>query len=187
MSQFEYITVLTSFVVAVGVSQLLSGWGRLYLNRSTESPYPLQVTASVLLLVALLQSIWGYWGFREVDWDFGRFIIVLAPLLPLVGATYLIIPPAGSAASDSASPREHYFSVHRVIFALLAVWVVLGTIAELALVEPALHLGQVVRLVAVILLLGLGLTSQPRLHWVGLGVLATLQLLFVRLVTPALG
>ena len=57
LSQFEYITVLTSFVVAVGVSQLLSGWGRLYLTRSTDPPYPLQVTASTLLLVALLQSI----------------------------------------------------------------------------------------------------------------------------------
>ncbi len=83
MSQFEYITVLTSFVVAVGVSQLLSGGGRLYLNRRTAPPYPHQLAASVLLLVALLQSIWGYWAFRDVSWDFGRFLVVLAPLLPL--------------------------------------------------------------------------------------------------------
>jgi hypothetical protein len=106
LSQFEYITVLTSFVVAVGVSQLLSGWGRLYLNRSTASPYPLQVTASALLLVALLQSICGYWGFRNIDWDFRRFIIVFAPLLPLVGVTYLIIPPAGVASMRFKEPAR---------------------------------------------------------------------------------
>jgi hypothetical protein len=186
LSQFEYITVLTSFVVAVGVSQLISGWGRLYLNRHTAAPYPLQVMASVLLLVALLQSIWGYWGFRNVDWDFGRFIAVLSPLLPLVGATYLVIPPEGGTPSASKSPREHYFAVHRVIFSLLAAWVALGTAAELALVEPALHLGQMVRVVAVILLLALGLTVRPALHWAGLAVLVTLQLLFVGIVTPTL-
>ncbi len=186
MSQFEYITVLTSFVVAVGVSQLLSGWGRLYLNRRTAPPYRLQVAASVLLLVALLQSIWGYWAFRAVSWDFGRFLVVLAPLLPLVGATYLIVPPVGDTPGGSPSPQEHYFAVHRVLFSLLAAWVALGTVTELVLVEPALHPGQLVRLVAVALLLALGLTARPALHWAGLAVLATLQILFVRLVTPSL-
>lgn len=186
MSQFEYITVLTSFVVAVGVSQLLSGWGRLYLLRSTAPPYPLQVTASVLLLIALLQSIWGYWGFRQVSWDFGRFLIVLAPLLPLVGATYLVLPPATDASSASPAPRDHYFAVHRVIFSLLAAWVALGTLAEFVLVETSLHLGQAVRLVAVALLFTLGLTARPALHWVGLAILVTLQLLFIRIVTPIL-
>ena len=186
MSQFEYITVLTSFVVAVGVSQLLSGWGRLYLNRNTARPYPLQIMASVLLLVALLQSIWGYWGFRNVTWDFGRFIVVLTPLLPLVGAAYLVIPPASGTVSDSTSPRDHYFAVHRVIFSLLAMWVALGSVAELVLVEPTPHLGHAVRLIGVIVLLGLGLTARPAFHWAGLAVLATLQLLFVRIVTPAL-
>ena len=101
MSQFEYITVLTSFVVAVGVSQLISGWGRLYLNRATAPPYPLQIVASALLLIGLLQSLWGYWGFRDVSWDFGRFLVVLAPLLPLVGGGLMVT--SGIASVDDVA------------------------------------------------------------------------------------
>ena len=187
MSQFEYITVLTSLVVAVGVSQLLSGWGRLYVGRKTAPPYALQVAASALLLLALVQSIWGYWGFRNVSWDFGRFLIVLAPLLPLVGATYIVLPRTEGASAPSQSPRDHYFEVHRAIFLLLAAWIALGTIAELALVEPELHLGQAVRFVGVVLLIALGFTTRPELHWSGLLVLAALQIAFVRIVTPILG
>jgi hypothetical protein len=186
LSQFEYITVLTSFVVAVGVSQLLSGWGRLYLGRKTNAPYALQVTASGLLLLALLQSIWGYWGFREVSWDFGRFLIVLAPLLPLVGAAYIVLPPAIGTSSASPSPRDHYYEVHRAIFILLAAWIALGTIAEFTLVEPRLHLGQGLRFAGVVLLVVLGFTTRPVLHWWGLAVIAVFQLLFVRIVTPIL-
>jgi len=184
LSQFEYITVLTSFVVAFGVSQLLAGWGRLYLNRANAPPYPLQLAASVLLLIALLQSLWGYWNFRDVEWDFGRFLVVLAPLLPLVGAAYLILP--SGAPGTSSNPREHYLAVHRVIFGLLAVWVLLGTVTEFVLVEAQLHEGQVFRLVAVALLFALGMTSRPALHWVGLVGLGSLQALFVLFVTPTL-
>lgn len=187
MSQFEYITVLTSFVVAVGVAQLLSGWGRLYVGRKTAPPYALQVAASALLLVALLQSIWGYWGFRDVSWDFGRFLIVLAPLLPLVGATYIVLPPAAGNSAAPQNSRDHYLEVHRAIFVLLAAWIALGTIAELVLVEPELHLGQGIRLLGVGLLVALGFTTRPVWHWSGLVVLAGLQLLFVRIVTPILG
>ena len=154
------------------MSQLLSGWGRLYLGRKTKAPYPLQVTASGLLLLALLQSIWGYWGFREVSWDFWRFLIVLAPLLPLVGAAYIVLPPASGDPSAAPSPRDHYYDVHRALFILLAAWVALGTIAELTLVEPRLHFGQGLRFVGVVLLVALGFTTRPMLHWWGLAVIA---------------
>lgn len=186
MSQFEYITVLTSFVVAVGMSQLLSGWGRLYLARKSEPPFPLQVAASVLLLIALLQSIWGYWGFRDVSWDFARFLLVLAPLLPLVVATYLVLPPPISSSTARPSPRDHYFAVHRAVFLLLATWIALGALAEFVLAERHLHLGQGVRVVAVALLIGLGFTTRPAVHWVVLTLLGVGQLLFIRIVTPIL-
>ena len=186
LTQFEYVIVLMSFFVAFGASEILSGLGRQYLYRAEARPYPLQIVASVLLLVALLQSVWGYWGFREISWGFGGFLLVLLPLLPLIGAACLIMPPAGRATAP-VDPEAHYFSVCRAIFALLAAWVVLGTVAELAMVETTLHAGQGVRFAAVVLLLGLGSTVNARLHWIGLGLLALLQVAFVRTVTPVLG
>ena len=182
MSRFEYVTVLMSFVVAFGVSELLAGWGRQYLHRGEARPFPLQMVASVLLLVALLQSVWGYWGFREVAWGFGGFLLALSPLLCLVGAAYLLFPPA----SSDVPAEQHYFSVSRAIFVLLAAWVALGTVAEWALVETSFHPGQVVRLVAVPMLIGLGFAERPALHWIGFAALAVLQAIFVGTVTPTL-
>ncbi|MEM7412172.1 MAG: hypothetical protein AAF430_18230 [Myxococcota bacterium] len=186
MSQFEYVTVLTSFVVAVGVSDLLSGWGRLYLHRASVAMFPLQLAASALLLLALLQSIWGYWGFRDVAWNFGGFLLALSPLLPVVAAAHLITPPATGSSGQPADPETHYHSVFRAIFTLLATWVALGVVAELFLAGPDLHFGQLVRGLAIVLLLALRLTSNTSVHWAGLVLLALLQVAFIGTVTPAL-
>ncbi len=185
VSQFEYVIVLMSFIVAFGASEILSGWGRQYLDRSEARPFPLQLAVSVLLLGALLQTVWGYWGFRAVHWNFGSFLLALLPLLPLVGAAGIVLPPAG--ATDRAEPRAHYFSVCRAIFLLMAAWVALGTLAEFALVEATLHVGQAVRLAAVAMLIALSFSSNEKVHWGGLVLLTALQVSFIRAVTPALG
>ena len=186
MSEFEFIVVLMSFIVAFGASELLSGWGRQYLTRASSKPYPLQLAVSALVFLALIQSLWGYWGFRSVSWDFGSFILALTPLLPIVGAAGIILPPAGDMA-DQKSPRQHYESVYRAIFVLLAMWVAFGTLTEVILVDSSLHLGQAARLLGVLILISLSFTSKPAIHWVGLGILAALQLVFVGVVTPTLG
>lgn len=186
MSEFEFVIVLISFIVAFGASEILSGWGRQYLGRAKAKPYPLQLVASAVLFGALLQTVWGYWGFRSVSWGFGSFVLALLPLLPLVGAAGIIMPPEANFAAQTDT-RQHYNSVYRAIFSLLALWVVLGTITEIVLVDSAIHLGQVVRIAGVLVLVGLSLTPNPAVHWAGIGLLATLQLVFVRIVTPTLG
>lgn len=186
MSEFEYVIVLISFIVAFGASELLSGWGRQYLARARAKPYPLQLVASALLFGSLLQSLWGYWGFRAVSWEYGAFILALLPLLPLVGAAGIIMPQVGQSASE-IDPKQHYLSVYRAIFILLAMWVALGTIAEVVLVETSFHLGQAVRFAAIVLLIGLSFTSKPMAHWAGFAILAAFQIVFVFSVTPTLG
>lgn len=186
LSEFEFVIVLMSFIVAFGASEVLSGWGRQFLARAEARPYPLQLVASALLLVALLQTVWGYWGFRSVSWTFGSFLLALLPLLPLVGAAGIIMPPAAPSTS-ALDAKQHYLSVYRAIFLLLATWVALGTVAEIALVETTLHLGQGVRIAGVLLMVGLSLTSNPAVHWTGIALLAALQLAFVGTVTPELG
>jgi len=186
LSQFEFVTLLFSLVVAFGVSELLAGWGRSYKNRLISKPYPLQLAATGLVLVALLQSLWGYWGFRDVVWTFWLFLIALAPLLALAATTFLISPSAHAPTVEIVDSKTHYFDVAPAIFVLLAAWVSLGMLAETVLVGMSFHLGKAVRLVAVLLLLFLSRSSNPAIHWVGLSLLAVLQMAFVRVVTPGL-
>jgi energy-converting hydrogenase Eha subunit H len=185
MSEFEFVIVLMSFITAFGASELLAGWGRLYLGRAETKIFPLQLAASGLLFVALIQSLWGYWGYRDVSWGFGNFMVALLPLLPLVGAAGIVLPQAGRL-SIHASPKEHYESVYKAIFILLALWVGLGTVTEWVLVDTSFHVGQVIRVLGVLMLVGMTFTSKLTIHWVGLVLLAILQLLFVSIVTPIL-
>jgi hypothetical protein len=186
LSQFEFVTLLFSLVVAFGVSELLAGWGRSYKNRLISRPYPLQLAASGLLLVGLLQSLWGYWGFRDVVWTFWLFLVALAPLLALAATTFLISPSVHAPTVEMVDPKTHYFDVAPAIFLLLAAWVTLGMLAEMTLLGMSFHLGQAVRLIGVPLLLVLSRSSNPAIHWVGLSLLAVLQMAFVRVVTPGL-
>jgi len=185
MSEFEFVLVLMSFIVAFGASELLSGWGYVYLNRVACKPYALQLVSSVLLFFALIQSLWGSWGFRSVSWDFVTFVIALLPLLPIVGAAGIILPRATTSGQEVDS-RQHYESVYHAVFSLLALWIVLCAIAEIMLLEATLHVGQFSRLLGTLILLGLCFTSKPVVHWVGLVALTTLQLVFVGVVTPSL-
>jgi len=184
MSQFEFVVVLFSLVVAFGVSELLAGWGKAYASRIRRRPYGLQIVATALLLIALLQSLWGYWGFRDVEWTFWLFLIALSPLLVLVAATYLITPDFD--LDSGADARTHYFSVAPGVMVLLATWIALGAVAEFTLVSSSFHLGQAVRVVGVGLLLALSRSSQPIHHWLGYAALAILQFSFVRIVTETL-
>jgi hypothetical protein len=184
VSRFEYVTVLMSFVVAFGVSEILAGWGRQFLERDRVRPYPLQLFASFLLLILLLQSLWGYWNFRDVHWTFPRFLAVLAPLLVLSSVTFLITPSLRGKAEVLV--RDHYLGTRRVVFLLLAACVALGTVAEVIVVDPRLHVGQAIRGVAVVLFCWLAVTRNEGVHWAVLCLLLVLQAVFIGSVTPEL-
>jgi hypothetical protein len=184
VSQFEYITMLFSFVAAFGVSELLAGWARQYIDRRQSRLDPLQLFASVLVLMALLQSVWGSWTLRDTTWTFASFLLALSPFLPLAGAAALVHPPA--SAGPVVSLRAHYFSVNRALFFLIASWLVLGCVADLVMLEVVAPLGLGVRLLSIGILAMMVWSERPWVHWVGLGLLAGLLTLFVAAITPSL-
>ena len=184
MSQFEFVTILYSLVVAFGVSEILAALGRILRDRARVPPFPPQVFALLLLLLALLQSLWGYWGFSDVEWSFWRFLVAFLPLLALSIATSIAIPEESQSGNDSR--KEQYFSTTGLVLPLIAVWVLLGTVAEFTLSDFTWHAGQLVRFGAVVILFALSRSRSPRAHSIGLLVLGALQLAFVEVVTPAL-
>ena len=112
-------------------------------------------------------------------------MLALFPLLSLVGAAGFVLPEAGRK-SIRMTPKDHYESVYKAIFILLAIWIGLGTVTELVLVGTSFHMGQVIRVLAVLMLVGMTFTSRLTIHWIGLVFLAILQLVFVGIVTPPL-
>ena len=184
MSRFEFVTIIYSLVVAFGVSELLAALGRALRDHVATPVFVPQVLALLLLFFAFLQSLWGYWGFRNVDWSFWLFLAAFLPLLTLSIATSISIP--AQRGDGSPTMEQHYFSSIRLVLPLLALWIVLGAVAELMLTPPIWHLGQAVRLIAILILIVLMKSRSESLHTIGLTLLGICQLVFVEAVTPAL-
>ena len=57
MTPFEYFMTLMSVLLAIGLAEILSGWGRLVRAGRTRSIYPLFASWSCLMVV-LATSMW---------------------------------------------------------------------------------------------------------------------------------
>lgn len=185
MSQFEFVVVLMSFVVAFAISEILAGWGRQFAQRERVKASGLQLVASALLLLALVQAVWGYWGYRELEWTLLRFLVAFIPLLVLSTAPFFITPHISE--SGIADAGDHYFRVRPLLFGIMGAFVLLNALTELVLSGPAPLGAQAIRLVAVALFVWLAVSRDPRIHRAGLTVLLILQAVFAWTVTPALG
>lgn len=180
MTQFEYITVLQSIVVAFALSEVLSTWGGLVRNRRRVRMDRVYVGWSVLVFLALIQLWWGTWQYREVEFtSFFSLLLLLAAPLTLAFAVFIFQPdPSGDAPVDL---RALYETSRRWFFPLLALvlielcavdWVVAG--------QPVVHVENLLRLIGVLSVLMLAVVGNFRVHQLALPILFLLFLLFVQ-------
>ncbi|MGA8276977.1 MAG: hypothetical protein WB784_02105 [Rhodanobacteraceae bacterium] len=93
MGEFEYISVLLSIIIGLGITQLLSGIARLVRDgRALWSAWWIMLIVATLLL-AHFQVWWVSFGWRHVDqWTFYSYAtFMILPMLLYVLA-YLILP-----------------------------------------------------------------------------------------------
>lgn len=131
----------------------------------------LRFLASLFLLFLTLRYIWALWGVRSSEWNFLLFTLVLAPVLLIALAAYVISMPAENPELDST---EIYFVRARPFFLLLAGVMISCTLyewANLTVVQKA-YAAEVnravlaTRIVGVPAFLWLAFTKQRRHHWV---------------------
>jgi hypothetical protein len=93
VTPFEYLSVLVSIIVGLGLSNLLTGTARLIqLRRRVRGYLPTYLWIAILLLVQI-QIWWSAYGDRNnTDWNFFAFFSFL--LLPIfaVLASYILVP-----------------------------------------------------------------------------------------------
>lgn len=177
MTHFEYVTVLMSIVLALAISEVLSGWGRLIRERHRVRPDLLHLVWSVLVLLMLLQLWWGTWQYRHLTFErFGALLLLVAPSLAMVLATFVLMPH-GERALDL---RRHYLESRRWFFGIAAVSIVLLILVD-AFVghQPVVHPENAIRLAAIGVLLVLARSERIALHWAAAGVCVALLVLFL--------
>jgi hypothetical protein len=109
LDPFSYLSVLVSIILGLGITQLLTGVGRLLNARTRVRWYWPPVAWAVLLLVIHIEAWWGMFGLRsQRSWTFASFLVVLALPIVLYLASALVLPE--SPAGGSVELRENYYA-----------------------------------------------------------------------------
>ena len=121
MTIFEYLSVLVSIVLALGIAHLLSGLSSVTRAWRRVTSYWVFLLWTLWLLVIHVQIWWAYWDLTgETEWNFGAF----AGVLVLPGLAYLmarfIIPE--TVPEDGLDLRAHFYSIRLPFFVALTVF-----------------------------------------------------------------
>lgn len=176
MSRFEYLSVLVSIVIALGISEIASSWGYLLRNRARVRFYWLHVFWSVFTALLMIQFWWGFWAFRTVEsWTFFGLAAVVGECLVLVLAALVLLPDIHPAVRLDL--RSHYFAQSRLYFLLGALVIVqLAIVDHWVAGQPLLHPENAIRLPGAVLAGLAAVFPNEKLH---AAMAATASLLLV--------
>ena len=187
MKPFDYVSVIISVFIGLGLSHLLSGFVELFKSRKHVKFYWLHTLWAVLTFLGGVFLWWSLWNLREMRiWNFFSFILLLfEPVLVYVAAAFLIPKPSADAHTDL---RRYFYDNHAAFFGANATFILLlllqnGLLTGGVIFTPANGL----LTLAFALLCGAALTKNARYHAI-VGLFFTIWfLLFIVLFGLRLG
>ena len=178
MTPFEYLSVLISIILGLGLTHLLSAVRELIQKRARVRFYWLALVWAALIFMTQVQWWWGIYELRvRPDWNFfSFFFLLLAPVSMYLTAGLVLPGIEGDAECDL---KAYYYRNHGWIFGLTA----LGNLfdaarAYLALRNPA-DPKVWTNLIAVALCISLAVIRSERYHVIITLLLTTLFLAFI--------
>jgi hypothetical protein len=128
MSLFEFLMVLVSIIIGLGIAEILRGIARLLRNRDSIEHYWLHSVLVVFVFVALLQQWWEIWGVQGMQqWTFFGLLMMLGGPIGLFLIAYLLFPQP----IRGASVRNYYYGAMRPIW-----WLGVFTVTTATLFRP---------------------------------------------------
>lgn len=165
MDIFEYLMVMVSIILGIGVTQTLRGIGRMVRSEKRDL---LVALWGLVIFILHIQVWWGLWDMRLVEeWNLGLFILVIALPCMLFGATDFLLPFGNIRAS---SWWGHFNDVRRWLFGMLAAFSVLGMLETWWILDVPLTHPYRVAQSALTLMLVSGIFIRERRHHIWLAV-----------------
>lgn len=113
MEMFEYVAVLTSIVIGLGMAQLLKGAARLVQHPGRDKAYWVHLSWACYMF--FMAVFWWWWEFRlgEVEvWTLGLYLFVLMYAFVIYALCALLFPDD----LEGYTGYEDYFMSRRVWF-----------------------------------------------------------------------
>jgi len=117
MSLFEFVTVMVSMILALCLGHLLRSASFLAKTDRGVISYLPFVLWSIVLLLSVINQWWSLWDLRDVDWNYGSFIYILAAPVLITLATGLLSPTQSN--SGPIDLRAHYSRIRRLFSAAM--------------------------------------------------------------------
>jgi uncharacterized membrane protein len=96
MAAFEYLSVLISIILALGMTRVLGGVGEMLQARSHRRIYWVHATWIINLFLYLVIAWWIFYRWRNQEpWRFFLFVFVLISPTLLYLASLLLFPREG--------------------------------------------------------------------------------------------
>jgi hypothetical protein len=114
MDAFEYISVLTSIIIGLGMAQLLLGVSRLIQHPENAKPY--WVHLSWVLTMFVYSVFWWWWEFNlsQIEvWTFGAYLLVILYAF-LIFLMCALLSPVNLSGYDGF--EEYYYAKRAWIF-----------------------------------------------------------------------
>ena len=128
MSLFEFLMVLLSIIIGLGLAEILRGIARHIRNRDSASGYWVHAVLVCLVFVALLQQWWEIWGLQNYSgWSFLGLLMMLTGPIGLFLISYLLFPQPVKGANY----REYYYGAMRPVW-----WIAMLTVTLATLFRP---------------------------------------------------
>jgi len=164
LSQFEYVTVFVSILLALAVADLLGGLGRLIRERDHVRVYWVHVAWMFLAILAVTQSWWAIWNIRTHEFaNFLEFVALVLPRFNVVLVAFLLSPPIST--DQSFDLRAYYFLHIRWVVLLFAAALLGVAVSSTAFgVEEPFTVLNGIRVTVVGNLVFLGFSENPRIH-----------------------
>ena len=132
MDPFSYLSVLISIILGLGITQLVTGLGRLIQARARIRFYAPTLAWVALLLIIHVQTWWAMFGLRsQLQWSFTQFFVVLLQPLVLSVLAALVLPDIGP--ETVADLRANYFAHKRWFFGLLVLLLLVSLTKDVVL------------------------------------------------------
>ena len=133
MTRFEFLMMIAAVVVAVGMTEIVGGWGRLMRTRAVVKADWLHLGWSIWILAVLIQYWIGMWAYNQVQIDYmGQIFFLIIPTLFGVLAAFAITPDVPMVGELDL--REYYWAKRTAVFLPLAAFVLLSYVADLVIV-----------------------------------------------------
>ncbi len=125
MALFEFLMVLVSIIVGLGIAEVLVGVARLLRARSRVRYYWVHGVLTAFVFVALLQQWWEIWDLRGAPaWSFVGLALMLVGPICLFLIAHLMFPEINS----EVDVESYYHGQMRPVWALGALAVVGSTL-----------------------------------------------------------